>query len=92
MIQTTSELLASQSVDIQRQAASSTVSVEALQAAFANIYRAMDAVDAYKAEALGAMSTTIGSLETEIDKAQSYLARVRQSEARSEATDLDLDS
>jgi uncharacterized protein YaaN involved in tellurite resistance len=92
LIQSTSELLANQSVDIQRQAASSTISVEALQAAFGNIYRAMDAVDAYKTEALGAMATTIGALETEVDKAQGYLARVRASENRTVATDLDLGS
>jgi uncharacterized protein YaaN involved in tellurite resistance len=92
MIQSTSELLANQSVDIQRQAASSTVSVEALQSAFANIYQAMDAVDTFKTEALASMSTTISALSTEVDKAQTYLARVRRSETGADASDLDLGS
>jgi uncharacterized protein YaaN involved in tellurite resistance len=91
MIESTSALLASQSVDIHREAASSTVRIESLQAAFANIYQAMDAVDAYKAEALDAMATTVTALETEIDKAQTYLARVRQADERTQSGSLDLD-
>jgi uncharacterized protein YaaN involved in tellurite resistance len=92
MIRSTAELLAGQSIDIQKQAASSTVSVDALQAAFANIYQAMDAIDAFKAEALNAMSTTIDALETEVSKAQSYVSRVRQADARDAEGPLDLGS
>ncbi|MCU1487717.1 MAG: toxic anion resistance protein [Actinomycetia bacterium] len=90
MIESTSALLASQSVDIHREAASSTVRIESLQAAFANIYQAMDAVDTYKAQALDAMATTVTALETEIDKAQGYLSRVRQADERAESGSLDL--
>ena len=43
LIESTSELLATQSVDINKQAASATVGIESLQAAFANIYQSMDA-------------------------------------------------
>ncbi len=90
LIESTSHMLASQSVDIQKQAASATIGIDKLQAAFANIYQAMDAVDTYKAQALDAMSTTVTTLQTEIDKAQSYLQRVQQSDQRAEAGDLDL--
>jgi uncharacterized protein YaaN involved in tellurite resistance len=90
MIRATAEMLAGQSIDIQKQAASSTVSVEALQAAFANIYQAMDALDTFKVEALASMSTTIDSLQAEVDKAQSYVSRVRQSDARAAEGALDL--
>ena len=90
MIESTSALLASQSVDIHREAASSTVRIESLQAAFANIYQAMVTVDTYKAQALDAMATTVTALETEIDKAQGYLARVRQADERTESGSLDL--
>lgn len=92
MIQRTSEMLATQTVDIQKQATSSTISVEALEAAFANIYQAMDAIDTFKSEALGAMATTVTALKTQIDGAESYLARVRQSDARGDAGSLDLDA
>lgn len=80
MIESTSKLLATQSVDIQKQAASATVSIESLKAAFANIYQSMDAIDTFKSQALTAMSETVTSLETEIAKSQEYLKRVRASE------------
>jgi uncharacterized protein YaaN involved in tellurite resistance len=82
MIESTSQLLATQSVDIQKQAASATVSIESLKSAFANIYQSMDAIDTYKVQALDAMSQTITALQTEIDKSQAYLKRVRASDAR----------
>jgi uncharacterized protein YaaN involved in tellurite resistance len=90
MIRATAELLAGQSIDIQKQAASSTVSVESLQSAFAHIYQAMDAIDAFKVEALASMTTTIDALQTEVDKAQSYVSRVRQADARGTDSALDL--
>jgi uncharacterized protein YaaN involved in tellurite resistance len=80
MIESTSKLLATQSVDIQKQAASATVGIDSLKAAFANIYTSMDAIDTFKAQALTAMSETVTSLETEIAKSQEYLKRVRASE------------
>jgi len=90
LIQTTSELLATQSVDIQKQAASATIGMDALKAAFANIYQSMDAIDTYKVQALDAMSATVESLKVEIDKSQSYLNRVRASEVRAGQTDGDV--
>jgi len=92
MIRSTAELLANQSIGIQKQAASSMVSVESLQAAFANIYQAMDAIDSFKVEALSSMSTTINALEAEVAKAQTYVSRVRQADARESDGSLDIDS
>ena len=82
LIESTSELLATQSVDINKQAASTTIGLESLRTAFDNIYRSMDAIDTFKTEALESMSQTVTVLETEIEKSQTYLARVRASEAR----------
>ena len=82
LIESTSELLATQSVDINKQAASTTIGLESLRTAFDNIYRSMDAIDTFKTEALESMSQTVTVLETEIDKSQAYLARVRAAEAR----------
>ena len=53
-----------------------------LQAAFTNIYPTMDAIDTFKVQALDSMATTIDALETEVDKAQSYLGRVERHDAR----------
>jgi uncharacterized protein YaaN involved in tellurite resistance len=77
MIESTSQLLATQSVDINKQAASTTVGLDSLRTAFANIYASMDAIDTFKAEALSSMAETVTALQTEIDKSQTYLNRVR---------------
>lgn len=87
LIERTSEMLKTQSVTIQEQAASSTVSIEALQKAFANIYQTMDSIDSFKIEALNTMSQTIGTLETEVAKSRAYLERTRQSDARMATTE-----
>jgi uncharacterized protein YaaN involved in tellurite resistance len=82
MIQSTSELLATQSVAINKQAADSTIGIDKLQAAFANVYQAMDAIDSFKLQALDSMQATIATLETEIDKSQQYVNRVRSADER----------
>jgi uncharacterized protein YaaN involved in tellurite resistance len=82
MIQGTAELLATQTVAINKQAADSTIGIDKLQAAFANVYQAMDAIDTFKLQALDSMSQTITTLQTEIDKSQQYVNRVRQSDER----------
>ncbi|MDQ1461242.1 MAG: hypothetical protein QOI08_2726 [Actinomycetota bacterium] len=96
LIESTSELLATQSVEINKQAASSTVSLDALKTAFQNVYQSMDAIDAFKVQALDSMAQTVSTLKTQIDGAQTYLSRVRAADARSanDATPgpLDLDS
>jgi len=90
MIQRTSEMLKDNSAAIQEQAASSTIGIEQLQAAFANIYATMDSIDEFKLKALDNMSATIGVLEHEVDKSKSYLDRVQQHDARNAQGTLDL--
>jgi uncharacterized protein YaaN involved in tellurite resistance len=81
LIESTSQMLKDQSAQIQEQAASATVSVEKLQAAFANIYATMDMIDAYKLQALDSMQKTIDALTGEVTKAQSYLQRAHNAPA-----------
>ncbi|EAP97887.1 hypothetical protein JNB_13023 [Janibacter sp. HTCC2649] len=90
MIQRTSEMLRDNSAQIQEQAASSTIGVAELQAAFQNIYQTMDSIDQFKLKALDTMAQTIGVLETEVDKSKDYLARVQNQDARG-TQNLDLD-
>ena len=76
MIERTSEMLRDNSVAVQQQAASATIGLPQLQAAFQNIYATMDAIDSFKVEALDNMAATIGTLETEVGKSREYLDRV----------------
>lgn len=78
MIERTSEMLRDNSVAVQQQAASATIGLPQLQAAFQNIYATMDAIDSFKVEALDNMSATIGTLETEVSKSREYLDRVER--------------
>ena len=84
MIQRTSEMLKENSAQIQEQAASATIGLEQLQAAFANIYATMDAIDEFKLKALDTMAATIGTLETEVVKSKAYLERVAQQDSRAQ--------
>jgi uncharacterized protein YaaN involved in tellurite resistance len=72
------------------------VSLDALKSAFQNVYQSMDAIDAFKVQALDSMAQTVTALKTEIDGAQSYLGRVRAADARTTdaatPSPLDLDS
>ena len=90
MIQRTSEMLKENSAAIQEQAASSTIGMAELQAAFQNIYATMDSIDEFKVKALDTMAQTIGVLETEVEKSKAYIDRVRAHDARQAAGSLDL--
>jgi uncharacterized protein YaaN involved in tellurite resistance len=90
MIERTSQLLRDNSVQVQQQAAASTVGLPQLQAAFQNIYATMDAIDAFKVQALDTMAATIGTLETEVVKSREYLDRVSRQDHRAAEGSLDL--
>ena len=92
MIERTSEMLKDNSAAIQEQAASSSIGIEQLQAAFANIYATMDSIDEFKVKALDTMAQTIGVLENEVEKSKAYVARVQSQDQRAAAGQLDLDN
>ena len=75
IIDRTGELLKSQTAEIHKQAASSTIPLQTLQRAFQNIYDTMDAVDQFKLEALGNMKQTVNVLTSEVEKSRGYIAR-----------------
>ncbi|WP_109809044.1 toxic anion resistance protein [Sphingosinithalassobacter portus] len=75
LIDSTGQLLKSQSAEIHEQAASSTIPVETLQRAFQNIYDTMDAIDTFKLKALDSMKTTVTVLSDEVEKSKGYIAR-----------------
>jgi uncharacterized protein YaaN involved in tellurite resistance len=73
-------MLRQQTEQIAQQAASSTVSIEKLQAAFNNIYATIDTIDTFKLAALDSMRKTIDSLSAEVTRAQEYVERARSAE------------
>jgi uncharacterized protein YaaN involved in tellurite resistance len=75
MIDTTGEMLRTQTGAIHEQAASSTIPLETLQRAFQNIYETMDQIDRFKLQALGNMKQTVDTLSQEVEKSRGYIAR-----------------
>ncbi len=90
LIERTSEMLRDNSVAVQQQAASATIGLPQLTAAFQNIYATMDAIDSFKVQALDNMAATIGTLETEVGKSRDYLDRVQRQDQRGAHGSLDL--
>jgi uncharacterized protein YaaN involved in tellurite resistance len=75
MIDTTGEMLRTQTGAIHEQAASSTIPLETLQRAFQNIYDTMDQIDQFKLAALTNMKQTVDTLGKEVEKSKGYIAR-----------------
>jgi uncharacterized protein YaaN involved in tellurite resistance len=75
MIDTTGELLRTQTGAIHEQAATSTIPLETLQRAFQNIYDTMDQIDTFKLQALANMKQTVETLSSEVEKSKGYIAR-----------------
>ncbi|MGF1646930.1 MAG: toxic anion resistance protein [Kineosporiaceae bacterium] len=80
LILATSQMLKQQTGAIHEQAASSTVSIDALREAFDNIYETIDTIDTFKAQAVDNMAVTVEALQTEISRAGEYLERQRVAE------------
>ncbi|HET6940832.1 MAG TPA: toxic anion resistance protein [Sphingomicrobium sp.] len=75
MIDSTGEMLRTQTGAIHEQAASSTIPLETLQRAFQNIYETMDQIDRFKLQALDSMKQTVNTLTQEVEKSKGYIAR-----------------
>lgn len=81
LIRGNAEMLAGQSGEIQRIAADPAVGVETLRTAFQQIYRTLDAIDTYKAQATESMAATVESLTSELQQAGTHLERSRSAGA-----------
>jgi uncharacterized protein YaaN involved in tellurite resistance len=80
LIESTSQQLRIQGAEINQQAASSTVDVAKLQAAFDNVFQTMDAIDTFRTQAVDSMAQTVTALEGQIERAKPYLERTRRGE------------
>ncbi|HEX3336135.1 MAG TPA: toxic anion resistance protein [Jatrophihabitans sp.] len=83
LIESTSQQLRVQGAAINEQAASSTIDVQKLQAAFDNVFQTMDAIDSFRAQAVDSMAQTVTALEGQIERAKPYLERTRRGEGQS---------
>ena len=77
LIESTSQMLKQQTGEVYEQAAGATIEVEKLKAAFANIYAAIDSIDAYKQQALVTMKQTAEVLAGEVARSQEYLGKAQ---------------
>ncbi|MFN3371111.1 MAG: toxic anion resistance protein [Sphingomonadaceae bacterium] len=75
VIEQTGAMLKTQTAEIHKQAASSTIPVETLRQAFQNIYDTMDSIDQFKLQALDSMKSTVEALSGEVEKSKGYIAR-----------------
>jgi uncharacterized protein YaaN involved in tellurite resistance len=80
LIESTSNQLRIQGAEINQQAASSTVDIQKLQAAFDNVFQTMDAIDTFRTQAVDSMAQTVTALEGQIERAKPYLERTRRGE------------
>lgn len=78
MIAGTASMMRQQAAQIGEQAASSTVELDKLKSAFADIYATMDGMAEYKVKALENMQATVNTLSEEVEKSKTYLDKVRQ--------------
>jgi len=85
LIESTSQQLRVQGAQINEQAASSTIDVQKLQAAFDNVFQTMDALDSFRAQAVDSMAQTVTALEGQIERAKPYLERTRRGEGQPDA-------
>lgn len=75
LIEKTSEQLKTQGVEINQQAASSTIEIDKLQRAFDNVFQTMDAIDTFRSQATQNMAQTVAALEGQVQRAKPYLER-----------------
>ena len=77
IIDSTGNLLKTQTAKIHEAAAASTIPMETLQHAFQNIYETMDTIDTFKLKALDAMKQTVETLSGEVEKSKGHIARAQ---------------
>ncbi|RKN04771.1 toxic anion resistance protein [Streptomyces radicis] len=82
LVRGNAEMLATQSGEIQKMAADPAVGAETLRAAFQQIYRTLDTIDTYKAQATEAMAATARALSDELGDAAGHLERSRAADQR----------
>jgi uncharacterized protein YaaN involved in tellurite resistance len=81
LIGTTSRMLKEQGTEIQRQAMESTVSVDTLKTAFADVISSLDSISQFKQQALPAMRQTISQFRELADKGEVEISKLERGSA-----------
>jgi uncharacterized protein YaaN involved in tellurite resistance len=84
MIESTSGILRDQAATVEEQATQPGVDMASLQRAWDNVFAALDQIDTYKLRALEAMKVTVNELTQQVDRSQSHVERLHESEQRAE--------
>jgi uncharacterized protein YaaN involved in tellurite resistance len=88
IIMATGQALRQQTERVHSQAASSGVSVEALQKAHEDIFATINAIDTFKVKANDQMKVTINNLNKQLERAKPQLDRVRAIEQQNDPSAL----
>lgn len=89
LIKTNAEILGQQGTEIQQNATSASLSIENLNTAFSQIFKAMDAIDSYREQALPNMQKTITALEASVNEAKKYLDNNRNKKASNDVKNIE---
>ncbi|GLZ40399.1 toxic anion resistance protein [Actinokineospora sp. NBRC 105648] len=85
LIRTNADLLALQTDEIRKASTDPAVGVATIKESFDQIYRAIDAVDEFRAGATQSMATTVAALTGELRRAEDHLRRSHATEITGEA-------
>ena len=91
LIAHTAERLKTQGVEIHKQAASSMLSMESLEQAFADIKQAMDDISKFRREALPQMAQNIQRLDTLTNEATEVIEKMDRGAAAQSQINIDVD-
>ncbi len=73
MIESTSELLRTQTADVEARTTAAGVDLAALQRAWDNVFATLDQIDSYKSEALKTMKVTVRELTGQVERSRAYI-------------------
>jgi uncharacterized protein YaaN involved in tellurite resistance len=80
MIESTSELLKTQTADVEAQTTGAGVDLAALQRAWDNVFATLDQIDSYKSTALETMKVTVRELTGQVERSRAYVDHLEQAD------------
>ena len=80
MIESTSELLKTQTADVTAQTTGTGVDLAALQRAWDNVFATLDQIDSYKSTALETMKVTVRELTGQVERSRAYVEHLEQAD------------
>lgn len=89
LIKNNADMLGQQGNEIQQNAAKTNIDIQNLNEAFTKIFKAMDAIDNYREQALPNMKKTVDMLENSVSEAKKYLDRNRNAKVETNKEEAD---